>query len=219
MATVTLPTPIFSGTASSDSWKDFFVVVPDTGSNTTLGVINGDLEYDNLASGVNIERDHCQPRSNIKVQICSGSLNLDYFADVWGPDTDEEDVLLRGEPVPGLSCSFYVPYDTADVVVMPQWLWMASLKQFEGRDPAWSCYMTLNGSSVGPPTRRMHRNVDSNGDHSGVQSLRANAPHHYFSQLTRGYYTVAMNVSPSATVTNDLVRFWNRNVIVMMFKR
>lgn len=216
MPTVTFPSPVFSGTISSDSFKDFLYAVPNANPENTLEVINGRLDADNLASGATIEREHCQPGSAVKLKMVSGSVNLDYPFGIWG-GTDNTINSNKAHVIPGAAQRFYFPYENGDILLRWNILWQASIQD---NTHDWLLVLKVNNTIIGSTGRRLSQSVDSNGIHDGTPSLRHYSGHWWGHDRTEGWHDAGMYLVPlQDNADPNMVRIRARNFVVGQFKR
>ena len=227
MPTVAFPNPLFatSSAVSSASFKDFLTVAPASTPDNTLEVLNGNLEENNLASGVEIQREHVQPGAGVQLSSSSGSINLDYFIDMWG-GTDNTFGTGKNQAIPGAGVRFFMPFD-GDALIMAQILYMGSIREPSAGSSNWTFFMrfataTGAGTAIGPTRRRIEENLDaSNGAHDGTYKLRHYSPHWWAEDLTAGqWYDANLYIVPiQGNADANQVRVWCRNIIAAPMKR
>jgi len=86
----------------------------------SMEVINGRLDAFNLDAATTIERTVVRRRTFSEGRTVGGTVNLDYFDDLWTGDWDGTSynaAKARGVPVAGLGLRYYLPHDMSALYI------------------------------------------------------------------------------------------------------
>jgi hypothetical protein len=148
---LTYPTKLNAG-----SWMDLFHDLDSP--STSLAVLNGLLDENNLASGESIKDEHTQRGSWCFARGSAGNLNLDYFGPQFGDftgDTNSDEAVA----IPGGGVPVFIPWAGARVLVMAQVFWTNSSDN-TAEDSV--IFLRRNSSTVDANTyRRVNLTIDT----------------------------------------------------------
>lgn len=207
------PYPFVDGT-STVTFNSLFY---DTTPANSLVVVNGNLDEANChASEFQVEREHVQRGSGVKVWQTSGTATLDYFDDLFALyDTSSFTASLRDveQVIPGAALRFYLPWDA--VVWTMHGMMMAntsnsdsdSSRMFMRVDGVWENNMLRGvGDSMYGTGNVLHAGYYKNRYWSGSNRI----------DLSPGWHDISMYMVADKDVPQT--RVWARRLIVVALR-
>jgi hypothetical protein len=212
-------TTLVSGFIEPEPWNDNFYspvpTAPTTGA-TTLEVLNGNLNRDNLKAGKKVTNLMYRPQSLCGGQMVGNTANMDYFEITFGGDSNTHEAR---QPVPGACIDFYVPFDAS--VLILQWNWSETnthpnkdyvgASWAAGNEVTTRCY--LDGSNL-PGLQRGILGGWNGSAHEKKTDRRYSMHTLKTSETKKGWHSAELRLYQN----ENTVRLRVRNVKVIWFK-
>ena len=216
MPTVTLTTPSDGTTLDADAIQKLWIFRYNI--ETTLGVINGLLDIDNITVGTSVDARDTQRKSAVDLHFAAGTANLDYRWTWFGSYTSVTDTsatdIESTDPIqyiPGGNRQFYAKYDGTAIV-----MWMVFWNN-DNYDAAVNTYrsdvvLMLDGAYVTAQRRSVNRTALASDNPEGYPSHRAWSGHALV-DLTQGWHTVGLAVLSDKNIRNTRIHSVSINVL------
>lgn len=218
MADLTLPAPYPFTTGEVVAASDYRnILYSASAPGSSLALINGLLDEDNIASGTEVQPEHTQRGSHIDGHGNAGNLSLNFFSDVFGEysdsafdstDADEAKVL------PGCTVRWFQRW-TGGALLKWTAFWTSTSN---GTDKFTWAFLEVDGTYVLGQHRGVCRVLDSGATPPRLEGYRRSRlwSGHTIIAAAEGWHEAAIKVVAHNDITQS--RAWARNMSVLQFK-